>query len=68
MTGVHYPIPLHLQPACQKYGFKAGLTPGHRSSRRAHSLPSHVRGESTDEQIQQVCDALVDVLTPTPTH
>jgi len=67
LTGVHYPIPLHLQPACQTYGFKAGSLPvTEAAAERILSLPMYA--ELTAEQIQQVCDALVDVLTPTPTH
>lgn len=67
LTGVHYPIPLHLQPACQKYGFKAGPLPVTEAAAE-HILSLPMYAELTAEQIQQVCDALVDVLTPTPTH
>jgi dTDP-4-amino-4,6-dideoxygalactose transaminase len=67
LTGVHYPIPLHLQPACQRYGYTLGSLPvTEAAAERILSLPMYA--ELTDEQIQQVCDALVDVLTPTPTH
>src|SRR6266446_3401554 len=26
-TGIHYPIPIHLQPACVQYGYKRGMLP-----------------------------------------
>ena len=66
-TGVHYPIPLHLQPACTQYGYVQGSLPvTEAAAERILSLPMYA--ELTDEQIQQVCDALVAVLTPTPTH
>ena len=67
LTGVHYPIPLHLQPACQQYGYALGSLPvTEAAAERILSLPMYA--ELTDTQIQQVCDALVDVLTPTPAH
>jgi dTDP-4-amino-4,6-dideoxygalactose transaminase len=67
LTGVHYPIPLHLQPACQKFGYVPGSLPVTESAaERILSLPMYA--ELTAEQIQQVCDALVDVLTPAATH
>jgi dTDP-4-amino-4,6-dideoxygalactose transaminase len=67
LTGVHYPIPLHLQPACAHYGYKVGDFPVTEAvTERILSLPMYA--ELTSEQIQQVCDALIDVLTPTPTH
>lgn len=67
LTGVHYPIPLHLQPACAQYGYARGTFPvTEAAAERILSLPMYA--ELTSEQIQQVCDALVEVLTPTPAH
>lgn len=53
-TAVHYPIPIHLQPACAPYGFKKGDFPEcERQSARILSLPIHQY--LTDEQIDFVC-------------
>lgn len=65
LTGVHYPIPLHLQEACAHYGYAKGSLPvTEATAKRILSLPMYA--ELTDEQVQQVCDALVEVLTPEP--
>ena len=65
LTGVHYPIPLHLQQACAQYGYTKGSLPvTEAAAERILSLPMYA--ELTGEQVQQVCDALVDVLTPEP--
>lgn len=64
-TGIHYPIPLHLQPACKSYGYAQGTLPmTEAAAERILSLPMYA--ELTSDQIQQVCDALVEVLTPAP--
>ena len=40
MTGVHYPVPLHLQPAFQDFGGKRGAFPiAERACREILSLP-----------------------------
>jgi dTDP-4-amino-4,6-dideoxygalactose transaminase len=52
-TGIHYPIPIHLQPAYESLGHKAGDFPeAERQSARVLSLPMFA--EMTDEQIQHV--------------
>lgn len=41
-TAVHYPVPIHLQPACAALGFSQGDFPrAERQSRRILSLPVH---------------------------
>lgn len=56
-TGVHYPIPLHLQPAYQHLGYAAGAFPvTERVAARILSLPMFP--ELTDEQITLVADAV----------
>jgi dTDP-4-amino-4,6-dideoxygalactose transaminase len=56
-TGIHYPIPIHLQPACVQYGYKAGMLPvTEEVTERIVSLPMYP--ELTDEQIQRVVDVV----------
>jgi len=62
-TGVHYPIPLHLQPACARYGVTQGTLPiTEAAAERILSLPMYA--ELTAEQIETVCGALARALTP----
>jgi dTDP-4-amino-4,6-dideoxygalactose transaminase len=52
-TGVHYPIPIHLQTACVQYGYKSGSLPITETvAERIVSLPMYP--ELTDAQKQQV--------------
>lgn len=56
-TGLHYPVPLHLQQAYASLGHKRGDFPlTERLSDRCLSLPMYA--ELTDEQIQTVATAL----------
>jgi len=58
-TGVHYPIPLHLQPAFGYLGYSAGDFPNAESiSRTTISLP--VFPEMTEEQFEHVIEAISD--------
>ena len=52
-TNIHYPTPVHLQPACATYGFERGMLPVTEvAAERIVSLPMYP--ELTSEQIQQV--------------
>jgi len=52
-TGIHYPIPVHLQPAYTSLGYKPGDFPeAERQAARVLSLPMYP--ELTDEQIEHV--------------
>ena len=52
-TGIHYPVPIHLQPAFQDYGYSQGSLPVTESKvRRILSLP--IYPELTLNQIQYV--------------
>jgi dTDP-4-amino-4,6-dideoxygalactose transaminase len=65
-TGVHYPIPLHLQPACEPYGYGRGSLPvTEAAAERILSLPMYA--ELQDAQIEKICNTLVAVLTPAVT-
>ncbi len=56
-TGIHYPTPIHLQPACAKYGYKRGMLPVTEAvAERIVSLPMYP--ELTQEQIQLVINAV----------
>jgi len=56
-TGIHYPIPIHLQPACAQYGYTRGMLPVTESvTERIVSLPMYP--ELTNEQISHVVSAV----------
>src|SRR6266480_486520 len=56
-TGIHYPIPVHLQQACTHYGYKLGMLPvTEEVSEHIVSLPMYP--ELTTEQIQVVVSAV----------
>jgi len=56
-TGVHYPIPLHLQPAFSHLGYREGDFPvSENSSKRVLSLP--LWPEQTDAQLARVCSLI----------
>jgi dTDP-4-amino-4,6-dideoxygalactose transaminase len=62
-ANIHYPIPLHLQPACARYGYKAGMFPITEDvTRRIISLPMYP--ELTEEQIQLVVHAVKKNIVP----
>jgi len=56
-TGIHYPVPLHLQPACAHYGYQRGMLPVTEAvADHIVSLPMYP--ELTGEQIQMVVSAV----------
>jgi dTDP-4-amino-4,6-dideoxygalactose transaminase len=58
-TGIHYPVPVHLQPAYASLKYKEGDFPSAESqSRRVLSLPMFA--ELTGRQIKYVADAVAD--------
>lgn len=65
-TGIHYPIPIHLQPACTHYGYARGALPvTEAATERIVSLPMYA--ELTTEQMQIVVNAVkrsIEVGTP----
>lgn len=59
-TGVHYPIPVHLQPAYSDLGYRRGDFPvAEQAASEVLSLPMFP--ELNEEQIAAVTDALVSV-------
>ncbi len=56
-TGVHYPVPLHLQPACAHYRYTQGMLPVTEAAmKRIVSLPMYP--ELTIDKIQVVANAV----------
>lgn len=61
-TGIHYPVPLHLQPALQHLGYRAGTFPvSERAANEVLSLP--IYAEMTDDHVRQVISALTSALS-----
>ncbi len=56
-TGIHYPTPVHLQPACVSYGYVRGSLPVTEAvAERIVSLPMYP--ELTKEQVELVVNAV----------
>ena len=56
-TGIHYPIPLHLQPAYNYLGYKRGDFPvTEKASQEILSLPMYA--ELGDEQIEEIVELI----------
>lgn len=59
--GIHYPVPLHLQPACRDLGYKSGDFPeAERLADTALSLPMHPALSS--EEAVRVAETIREVL------
>lgn len=60
-VAIHYPTPLHLQPAFSYLGYKAGdFKESEQASKEVLSLP--IYPELTDEQIERVISAVLNFL------
>jgi len=60
-TGLHYPLPLHLQKAYEHLGYKEGDFPvAERAARRLLSLPMYP--ELTRDQIKYVADSIKEFM------
>jgi dTDP-4-amino-4,6-dideoxygalactose transaminase len=56
-TAVHYPVPLHLQPAFAEFGYRAGDCPrAERAATEVLSLPMYA--ELTDAQVDRIAAAI----------
>ena len=56
-TGIHYPLPLHLQPACAQYGYTPGMLPvTEAAAERIVSLPMYP--ELSSGQIETIVTAI----------
>jgi dTDP-4-amino-4,6-dideoxygalactose transaminase len=56
-TGIHYPIPIHLQPACSQYGYNRGMLPVTEAV-TSHIVSLPMYAELTTEQTQKVVNAV----------
>lgn len=62
-TGIHYPIPVHLQPAFADLGYKQGDFPhAERAAAEVLSLPMYA--EMTDAAIDQVASSIQEACAP----
>ena len=60
-TGIHYPIPVHLQPACRDLGYTKGDLPQtEQAAQEILSLPMYP--ELTEAQLRTVSSALTEAL------
>ncbi|GHO65799.1 glutamine--scyllo-inositol aminotransferase [Ktedonobacter sp. SOSP1-52] len=60
-TNVHYPVPIHLQPACADYGYTRGMLPvTEQAAERIVSLPMYP--ELTEEQLHLVVETVKQAL------
>jgi dTDP-4-amino-4,6-dideoxygalactose transaminase len=64
-TGLHYPLPLHLQPALAHLGYKPGDFP-HAERLAAHCLSLPLYPELEQEAVQKVCAATREFLWSRP--
>jgi len=63
-TGIHYPLPIHLQPAYRDLGYRRGDFPvAEKASREVLSLPMHPF--LTEEKIRYVCRLIAGTVPPT---
>ena len=60
MTGLHYPKPVHLQPAYSDLGYGEGDFPASEQF-AAETLSLPIYPEMTTLQMQQVCDTLLSI-------
>lgn len=59
-SGVHYPTPLHLQPACAGFRYERGRFPNaERAAESVLSLPLYP--EMTDAAVNRVTEVLLDI-------
>jgi dTDP-4-amino-4,6-dideoxygalactose transaminase len=64
--GIHYPVPLHLQPACRDLGYRPGDFPvSERVADTELSLPMHPH--LTDAEVRRVAETVIAAIRKPPT-
>jgi dTDP-4-amino-4,6-dideoxygalactose transaminase len=64
--GIHYPVPLHLQPACRDLGYRRGDFPeSEKLADTELSLPMHPH--LTDSEVERTATAVVEALEESQT-
>ena len=59
-AGIHYPVPLHLQPAYKYLGYKKGSFPvSENAASRILSLP--IDGTITDREVEHVVSSIKEI-------
>lgn len=61
-SGVHYPIPLHLQPACADLGYARGAFP-HSEHAAASVLSIPLYPELGEREVERICDVLLSAVS-----
>lgn len=68
-TGIHYPLPVHLQPVYRKLGYDDQLPRAEQASREVLSLPVHPSLTQSDlDKVAEHLSSLVARLAPRPLH
>ena len=63
--GIHYPVPLHLQPACRDFGYRPGDLPNSETIADTElSLPIHPH--LSNDEVKRVVHVLLDGLDKNP--
>jgi dTDP-4-amino-4,6-dideoxygalactose transaminase len=66
-TGIHFPIPIHLQPAAERLGYRLGDLPHtEQAAREVLSIPMYP--ELTGEQLEWVAASIQEAARPAPTR
>jgi len=66
-AGVHYPVPVHLQPAYAHLGYRRGSFPhAERAAQEVLSLPVYL--EISEEQIGRVVERLKEGIEVRPAY
>lgn len=66
LTGIHYPVPIHLQKAFESFGYHAGDFPVSEAA-SAHLLSLPMFAELSDEDIRTICGLISTFYLGTPT-
>lgn len=59
-VGIHYPVPVHLQPLYQKQGYCDSLPEAEKASQEVISLPVHPN--LSDQDLQRIASAVIQSL------